>query len=102
MHMQDGDLSAMVKRCEETSRTLKLLAHPQRLQMLCHLSGGEKSVGQLERLCGASQSRISQFLARMRGEGLVACRRDGSFVLYRIHDERVRKLIAALREVFCP
>ncbi|MBI5208444.1 MAG: winged helix-turn-helix transcriptional regulator [Elusimicrobia bacterium] len=93
---------AMLGRCESAARSLKLLAHPQRLRILCHLADGEKTVRDLEALCGASQSLVSQSLARMRSEGLVACRRRGQFVAYHIEDPRILKLIVSLHEVFCP
>lgn len=91
----------MAANCGSAARMLKQLAHPRRLQLLCHLAEGEKSVGELERLCLASQSQMSQFLTRMRSEGLVDCQRQGSNVFYRIQDPRVRELIAAMHKVFC-
>ena len=92
----------MLRQCEATARVLKHLAHPQRLQILCRLSDGEKTVGELRDLCGASQSLVSQFLGRMKAEKLVACRRDGNFVAYRIEDPKILKLIQALHTIFCP
>lgn len=100
--LSEQALRDLGKNCEETSRLLKSLAHPQRLQILCHLSQGEKTVGELEKLCGASQSAVSQFLNRMKSEGLVAAEREGQFVSYRILDVRVLKLIQALHKIFCP
>jgi ArsR family transcriptional regulator, virulence genes transcriptional regulator len=95
-------LETMVDQCEETSRILKSLAHPQRLQLLCFLSEGERTVSELEKLCHTSQSQLSQFLQRMRSEGLVRARRDGKFVFYSIEDPKVFKLIQALHKIFCP
>lgn len=92
----------LAENCEETARLLKSLAHPQRLLILCHLSQGEKTVGELEKLCGASQSAVSQFLNRMKSEGLVTSERTGQFIRYRILDARVLKLIQALHKIFCP
>lgn len=92
----------MIEECENAARVLKALAHPQRLQLLCHLSEAECTVGDLESRCEASQSQISQFLARMKSEGLVASRREGNFVFYRIHDAKVKKLIQAMHKIFCP
>jgi len=99
--MNTEKIKPLVERCETTAQLLKALAHPQRLQILCHLASGEKAVGELETLCGASQSAVSQFLARMRAEGLVASRRDEQFVFYRISDPKVFKLIGALHKIFC-
>lgn len=91
----------LFEQCESASRLLKALAHPQRLQILCHLSNGEKTVTELEELCGASQSAVSQFLARMKAEQLIASRRDERYVRYRIADPKVSELVKALHKIFC-
>ena len=93
---------AMLEQCDEAARVLKALAHPQRLQILCHLAEAERTVGELERLCEASQSLVSQFLARMKAEGLVASRREGQYVKYEVADPKVHKLLRAMQKIFCP
>jgi ArsR family transcriptional regulator len=98
--MNGTQLDAMIEQCE-TTETLKLLAHPQRLQLLCHLSEKELTVTDLEGLCGISQSQLSQFLQRMKSERLVVSRREGKFVHYSISDPKIRKLIQALHKIFC-
>ncbi len=80
---------------------LKLLAHPQRLMLLCHLIGGEKSVQELTQSLGVSQVVVSQFLAKLKAQGLVEGRRDGQFTRYRIHDPRVFDLLKSLKTIFC-
>lgn len=100
--MKAIDVRAMSEQCDSTSRVLKSLAHPQRLQLLCFLSERDHTVSELETLCGASQSLLSQFLQRMKSEGLVGARRDGKFVFYSITDPKVLKLIRALHKIFCP
>ena len=92
----------MAGNCEAAARVLKLLAHPRRLQILCRLAAGEQRVRELEQSCGASQSQVSQFLGRMKSEGLLASRRDGNFVAYRIEDPQVLRLIRALHGIFGP
>ncbi len=62
---------------------------------------GEKSVGEIEEVCGGSQSAVSQFLKGMRLEGLIEPRRDGKQVFYRIVDKRVLDLIRSLYLIFC-
>lgn len=90
-----------MRQCETASHWLKVLAHPQRLMILCLLSQGEKSVHEIEESCGASQSAVSQFLKAMRLENLITSRREGRYVYYRINDERVLGLVKALHGVFC-
>ena len=99
--MRTQNVNSLLGRCESTALLLKTLAHPLRLQILCHLTGGEKTVSDLERLCSASQSAISQFLARMKADDMVASRRDDRFVYYRISDPQVSQLIGALHKIFC-
>lgn len=100
--MKTANLNLILEQCESTAQILKSLAHPQRLQLLCHLSQDELTVSELEKLCQASQSQLSQFLQRMKIEGLVTARREGKFVYYAIADSRVLKLIQALHKIFCP
>ena len=94
-------LNDLTNNCESTARMLKLLAHPHRLQLLCHLVDSEKTVGELEDLCGASQSVVSQFLGRMKSEGLVDSSKEGQFVRYRIADRRISRVMKALQTIYC-
>jgi DNA-binding transcriptional ArsR family regulator len=80
---------------------LKLLAHPERLRILMELVDGEKCVGDLTNCCESSQSQTSQFLMRLKLEGLLEHRRDGRSVYYRIADLRIISVLQALRRCFC-
>ena len=80
---------------------LKALSHEGRLMILCHLSSGEKSVTELERLLESRQAAVSQQLARLRLEGLVSCRRDGKIIYYTIQDPKVSRTIALVYDMFC-
>ena len=103
MKMQlENDLSLnMRNKCDSVSRILKALAHPQRLMILCYLSDGKKTVGEIEQACEASQSAVSQFLNRMRLEGLVHSEKRAQFVYYEIKDPQVKQLIKSLYKIFC-
>jgi ArsR family transcriptional regulator len=83
------------------ARFLKSLAHRDRLKLLCVLIDGELPVAQIEARVGASQSAVSQHLARLRAEGVVSARRDGRQVLYAIEDPIVLGLITLLYDRFC-
>ena len=82
-------------------------ANAKRLLILCHLAkleaegGGEASVGALQAQVGLSQSALSQHLARLRAAGMVATRREGQTIHYRLADDETRRLMAALYETFC-
>ncbi len=91
----------MKQKCNSVARVLKALAHPQRLLILCTLASGEKTVGDIEAACKASQSAVSQFLNRMRLEGLVSADKRGSFVYYEIVDPQVNQLIQSLYKIYC-
>ena len=95
------NLSALRHQSEEVASLLKQLSHPQRLLILCSLAEGEKSVGEIEDACGASQSSVSQFLKGLRMEGLVDARREGKQVYYKISDKRVLELMKSLYQIFC-
>ena len=62
---------------------------------------GEATVGALADAVGLSQSALSQHLARMREEGIVAFRRDAQTLWYRIADPRVESLLATLHRLYC-
>ncbi|MCM2322284.1 MAG: metalloregulator ArsR/SmtB family transcription factor [Oligoflexia bacterium] len=92
---------ALAEQCEEISGTLKSLAHPTRLKILCHLIDGEKSVNEIITYCGGSQSGVSQFLARMKLERMVTSRREGQYIHYRIADPRILRLLKILKDLYC-
>lgn len=80
---------------------LKALAHEGRLMILCHLTSGEKSVTELETLLDCRQAAVSQQLARLRAEGLVSSRREGKAIFYSIGDEKVRRAVELMYDIFC-
>ncbi len=80
---------------------LKELANARRLVILCELSKGERSVGQLGEVVGLSQSALSQHLAKLRRSRLVKTRRQSQTIYYSLADPGVTKVIGALYELFC-
>ncbi|MDP7149485.1 MAG: metalloregulator ArsR/SmtB family transcription factor [Paracoccaceae bacterium] len=91
----------MAENAQGAATYLKTLAHEGRLMILCHLGGGEKSVGELEDLLNIRQAAVSQMLARLREEGLVEPRRDGKTIYYSLADEKTEQVIGLLYELFC-
>lgn len=91
----------MNDNCKSVAAILKAISHPQRLMLLCHIADGEKTVGELESLCGSSQSSVSQFLKLMKLENMLSSEKRGLFVYYRIHDPKVKKLVFSLYKIFC-
>lgn len=91
----------MAEKAEAAAALLKALSHEGRLMILCHLSSGERSVTELEDLLGARQAAVSQQLARLRQDGLVATRRDGKAIYYSIADAKAARLMAEIYDMFC-
>jgi len=92
---------AILKQCEPVSQILKSLSHPVRLKILCSILDGEKTVNELTEFCEISQSAMSQFLNRMKLEGIVVSRRDRTFVYYGVADPKITQLLKALKEIYC-
>ena len=95
------ELDLLVEKARRASDFLKALAHESRLLILCSLAEGEKSVTELERFLGQRQPAVSQQLARLRTDGLVASRRAGKTIYYRLASEEARVIIGAVYDVFC-
>jgi ArsR family transcriptional regulator len=92
----------LAENAEHAAAFLKALAHEGRLLILCHLTEGEKSVGELEQLLEMRQAAVSQQLSRLRLEGLVSARRDGKTIYYSILDPKVLKTVNLIHTLFCP
>ena len=89
-------------RAGEVAQVLGAIANDRRLLILCKLvEDGEATVGSLAERVGLSQSALSQHLARMREEGIVAARRESQTMWYRISDSRIETLLATLYRLYC-
>jgi DNA-binding transcriptional ArsR family regulator len=85
----------------EASVLLKAMSNEHRLLILCQLVPGEKSVGELVRLVGLSQSALSQHLARLRRDNLVRTRRDAQTIYYSIAAAEPLAVLKLLYQLFC-
>ncbi|MEQ1664400.1 MAG: metalloregulator ArsR/SmtB family transcription factor [Bdellovibrionales bacterium] len=99
--MSTPTLQKMKRSCVDVSNVLRALSHPQRLMIMGHLSQGKKTVSALQKLCGISQSQLSQFLIRMKAEDLISSERIGKFQFYLLKDENMKKLITQIQKIFC-
>ena len=99
--LTDDEIDEMVENARRATNFMKALAHEGRLMLLCHLASGEKSVTELEDLLSARQAAVSQQLSRLRLEGLVVPRRDGKAIYYRLADDRPRKMLECVYDLFC-
>ena len=97
----DEDMEEIVGKAQTAAAFLKAISHEGRLMILCHLVSGEKSVTELEELLSARQAAVSQQLSCLRLEGLVVPRRDGKAIYYRLADDKPRKMLECVYELFC-
>jgi ArsR family transcriptional regulator, virulence genes transcriptional regulator len=95
------DLTQMQSAAGAASDLLKALANPHRLMILCQLSEGERSVGELAAFLGIRDSTVSQHLAILRRDGLVDARRDGQTIYYSISSAPARELVEVLYRSYC-
>lgn len=91
----------MYENAKRASQFLKALANDNRLVILCTLAEGEKNVSELEDILGIRQPTLSQQLARLRTDELVATRRDSKQIYYSIASEEAEQVIGLLYELFC-
>ncbi len=96
------DLAQFEESAGRAASLLRLLGNEKRLMVLCQLADGEHSVGAIQARIGLSQSALSQHLARLREDGVVATRREGHTIYYRIADHAALRVIQTLAELFCP
>ncbi|HSH47747.1 MAG TPA: metalloregulator ArsR/SmtB family transcription factor [Halomonas sp.] len=95
------EITRLRESADEAGRLLKTLANTDRLLLLCQLSQGEMNVGDLERELSIEQPTLSQQLAVLRRENLVATRREGKQIYYRLTGEKAVAVIKTLYEQFC-
>ncbi|MEO3385005.1 metalloregulator ArsR/SmtB family transcription factor [Mesorhizobium sp. CAU 1741] len=91
----------MKERVDEASTFLKKLSNPDRLLVACALVDGERSVRELEDGLGIRQPGLSQQIAELREAGLIAGRKEGKQVFYRLADPRVEAFITTMHRLFC-
>lgn len=100
--MKESEVGQLERKAGEMAERLKALGHEGRLLVLCELvKRGEATAGSLTGIAGLSQSALSQHLTRMREEGLIAYRREGQTLWYRIADHRIEELMGELFRLYC-
>ncbi|MFT5788436.1 MAG: DNA-binding transcriptional ArsR family regulator [Shewanella sp.] len=95
------DVSAMVTNAESAAKWLKAIANPYRLMILCLLLDKELSVTELNETVPLSQSALSQHLAVLRSEDLVATRKSSQVVFYTLKNKQVTEVISILHQKYC-
>jgi ArsR family transcriptional regulator, virulence genes transcriptional regulator len=95
------DPDQMAAAADQASELLKSLGNRHRLLILCQLTEGERSVGDLASFLRLRDSTVSQHLSLLRRDGLVQARRDGQTIWYSIASPPARRVLQTLFEIFC-
>jgi DNA-binding transcriptional ArsR family regulator len=95
------NVKELAPRADDAAELLGAMSNPKRLLILCHLLGQELSVGELSELVELGQSPLSQHLAKLRALRLVAARRDGQSIRYRLASSEVEKVLTTLHGIYC-
>jgi DNA-binding transcriptional ArsR family regulator len=95
------DLIGRREQIERMARSMRAIAHPLRLKMLCVLGEHELSVQDVVEAVGTSQSNVSQHLAILREKGILKARKNANRVYYSVSDQRILQLLLTMREVLC-
>ncbi|MDQ6962806.1 MAG: metalloregulator ArsR/SmtB family transcription factor [Mariprofundaceae bacterium] len=90
------------EQIKQSSEGLKALAHPLRLTIICYLMDDELCVSDLEKKTGALQSNLSQHLSKMRSLGVIASKKRGQHVYYRLANSQWSQVVYALQTMYCP
>lgn len=80
---------------------MRVLSNPDRLMLLCELAESERNVGELEEYLGIGQPTLSQQLAVLRNEELVATRREGKNIYYSLASSHALAVMEVLQAQFC-
>ena len=95
------NIAQLEANAERAASLLKSMGSPRRLLILCQLVDGEKSVGELEKSVGLSQSALSQHLAVLRHKNYVSTRRAGQMIYYSLAGDEVRSILVSLHGLYC-
>ena len=92
----------MKEGAQQAANFLRLVSNENRLLILCLLiQHKELSAGAINEHLALSQPALSQHLSKMREEGLITFRRDAQTLYYRVENPQVKKLVSALKTIFC-
>lgn len=96
------DLARLRAAAGDACTLLKILSNQDRLLLLCQMTQGDFSVGELEAMTGIRQPTLSQQLTVLREEQLVNTRRDGKRIFYSIASQEAKAVLQVLYQLYCP
>jgi DNA-binding transcriptional ArsR family regulator len=95
------DPAELSAHAETAAGLLRAMGGKSRLLVLCNLVEGERSVGELQRIVGLSQSALSQHLAVLRRSKLVETRRETQTIYYRLAGGAASAVLETLHGIYC-
>lgn len=101
MMTKPNNIEVLRESADVATALMKVLANPDRLLLLCQLSQGEKSVGELDALTGIQQPTLSQQLTVLRDNQVVQTRREGKSIYYSVTSKPALAIINVLAEQLC-
>jgi len=90
------------KNIESVAELLKSISHPIRLKIICLIHDKEMTVKELRDEVETSTPNITQHLTKLRYAGIISSRKEESFVINQISDDRILKLLTSMKSLFCP
>ena len=103
-HIESGDIFDLIGKSaniQQASDAMLAMAHPLRLKILCLLGSGELSVQEIVDAVGTTQSNVSQHLAILKAQNMIASRKKATKMFYKIEDPRILRMITLTRDIFC-
>ena len=98
----EQDVNRMREHAPAAASLMSALGNESRLMVLCALTQGPRSVGELNEVVPLSQSALSQQLGKLRDRGLVTTRRESQTIYYSLADSEAIPLIETLHDIYCP
>ena len=97
----EQDVDQMRQHAPQAAGLMNALGNESRLMVLCALTQGPRSVGELNDVVPLSQSALSQQLGKLRDRGLVTTRRESQTIYYSLADGPARRVIETLHDIYC-
>ena len=97
----EGDVNQMRQHAPEAAGLMNALGNESRLMVLCALTQGPRSVGELNDIVPLSQSALSQQLGKLRDRGLVTTRRESQTIYYSLAEGPAQRIIETLHDIYC-
>jgi len=93
-------MSIKIEKTKKISAILKNLSNENKLLILCFISKDKKNVTEILSSVNISQSQVSQYLGKMKLEGILESKKIGKEVFYSIKNTKILEIISNLKNIF--